>query len=147
MKWHFSEITSEVTLWHETERRMPRVVVRTDILHEFMGRLDAFIPKLELKVEEATDGPEKAQLVVKLQAHKGRRHSLQTGTKVCVERFRDRLLAKIGGRLLVPQRYAKLTPREEEIRCQLTWQQFDERCYITGFAPENEHARCVADPQ
>ena len=146
-KWHFTEITKEVKDWHEHERRMAHVVDRTDILVEFQERLEVFIPQLEKLAEAAIGTAEEKMLAEKIKAHKDRQESLKTGTKVCRERFRDRVIGKLGARLLVPQRYVKLTPKEEQVRCELTWQQFDERCWIAGLSPMNELSKWVADPQ
>ena len=50
-------------------------------------------------------------------------------------------------RLMKPQRQIKLSCEEEQLRCQLTWQQFDCRLWDVAFADEATIKRMVVDAQ
>ena len=43
-------------------------------------------------------------------------------------------------------RYSQLTANEEAVRCELTWQQFDERVWVAGCASEQLLSSWVSDP-
>ncbi len=47
--------------------------------------------------------------------------------------------------ILVPQRYTAISFNEERIKCHLTWEQFDERCWLASLADEDEINYWVAD--
>ena len=62
------------------------------------------------------------------------------------ESFAARMCAKLGARTNAPQRYAALSPREEKIRCELTWQMNDERLWIAAFSLPEELSNWVGAP-
>ena len=45
----------------------------------------------------------------------------------------------------VPSRASDLSPEEEDVRCELTWHNFDERLWIAGCAEQKELEDWVAD--
>ena len=58
-----------------------------------------------------------------------------------------RLLAHTGMILLKPQMLVNLTPVEEQARCELTWQLFDEAMWRVAFAEDQELRKVVARVQ
>ena len=51
-----------------------------------------------------------------------------------------------GMRLMKPHRLVNLTPVEEQARCELTWQLFDEALWRVAFAEDQELKKVVARP-
>ena len=49
-----------------------------------------------------------------------------------------KMLTKIGSRIGIPSRAANLTAKQEKDRCQLTWQSFDDKCYMASFGDAKE---------
>ena len=129
-KWNFTEITVEVKLWHEKERRMGHVIDKTDVLNEFTDRLEAKVQIMEFSQQSTELSKEDAQSLLHF---KDRLESLVSGTDRARISFTERICAKMGARILVPQRYTALSCNEERVRCQLTWQQWDERCWLASF--------------
>ena len=52
---------------------------------------------------------------------KSRVDSLTNGSDRLRASFTDRVCAKLGARILVPQRHTALSPHEMKVRCELTW--------------------------
>ena len=74
-------------------------------------------------------------------------HTLQHGEENNVQGQMDLMCAKIGARLLAPSRCSELSAREEKVRCDLSWQQMDERIWIAGLSEFEELGNWVGDPQ
>ena len=74
-----------------------------------------------------------------------KKHSLETKGERATEKNVKKMLSKIGSRIGIPSRAANLTPKMEKDRCQLTWQQFDERCHLACFGEKEELKDYVAD--
>ena len=55
------------------------------------------------------------------------------------------MLSKIGARIGIPSRAANLTAGQEKDRCRLTWQSFDEKCYMVSFGDAGDLKDYVGD--
>jgi hypothetical protein len=130
-----------VKLWHESERRMGHTLDQEDMVCEFTDRLEHHIAKLS-HTEKLSDTDSAI-----LEIYKGKLAYLQKAQLKYRRQFAYRLCAKLGVRLLAPQRYCQLSPKEEAVRCELTWQQFDERLWLAACAGKEELSRWVADPE
>ena len=64
--------------------------------------------------------------------------TVKTGDEKDVFKQLDLMCGKIGARLLAPSRCSDLGPKEEFVRCELSWQQMDHRIWITGCAKQEE---------
>jgi hypothetical protein len=73
--------------------------------------------------------------------------TLETGDEKNVFKQVERMCGKIGARLLAPSRCSDLGPKEEKVRCELSWQQMDQRIWIAGVAKQQELGNWVADPK
>ena len=73
-----------------------------------------------------------------------KKDSLETKGQRTTEKNVKKMLAKVGSRIGVPSRAANLTAQMEKDRCQLTWQQFDERCHLASFGKTEELKDYVA---
>ena len=60
---------------------------------------------------------------------------------------RNELLKFCECRCLKPQRQVKISAAEEELRCRLTWQQFDKRFWIAAFGSDEDLAAFVVSPK
>ena len=130
-----------VKLWHDSERRMGHQVDKGDISLEFKDRLNYHVLKLEGM--QAKDGLDK-QDQEKLGMCKAKVKIMEDYIVRAERQFADRVCAKMGVKLLAPQIYSQLTANEEAVRCELTWQQFDERVWLAGCASEQH---CLAGCQ
>jgi hypothetical protein len=130
-----------VKLWHESERRMGHTLDHEDMVCEFTDRLEHHIAKLS-HTEKLSDTDSAI-----LEIYKGKLAYLQKAQLKYRRQFAYRLCAKLGVHLLAPQRYCQLSPKEEAVRCELTWQQFDERLWLAACAGKEELSRWVADPE
>ena len=62
--------------------------------------------------------------------------TLETGVEKNVFKQVDLMCGKIGARLLAPSRCSDLGPKEEKVRCKLSWQQMEQRIWIAGVAKQ-----------
>ena len=123
---------------------MGHQVDKTDVVMEFKDRLSCHIEKLRQGVEDETKDK---VLQRKLSLYEGKLKTLESYSMKAFNGFADRLCAKMKVKLLSPQRYSQLSAKEEAVRCELTWQQFDERLWLAGCADAKELSSWVADPQ
>ena len=70
---------------------------------------------------------------------------LKHGTDTAISSAVDTMVGKLGARWNTPSRCSDLSSKEEQIRCELTWQNWDERLWIAGCAGEKELSDWVAD--
>jgi len=140
VKFGFNEILIDVKLWHDAERRMGHQLDKADIYFEFKDRLVYCAQKLRSKDSLTKDEADK------LKKYDEKLKNMESHKEAIKRTFTDRLCAKMGVKLLTPQRYSQLTSTEEKVRGELTWQQFDERMYLAAFGSEAELASWVADP-
>ena len=70
---------------------------------------------------------------------------LRHGTDKAITAAVHRMVGKIGGSMNVPSRASDLSAKEEEVRCELTWQNFDEILWLAGCADQRELQKWVAD--
>ena len=59
----------------------------------------------------------------------------------------DLMCGKIGARLLAPSRCSDLGLKEEKVRCELSWQQMEQRIWIAGVAKQEDFGNWVVDPK
>ena len=72
--------------------------------------------------------------------------TLREGTPGAQEKAMNVMCQKIGARLLAPSRCSPLSELEEAVRCELTWQQIDERLFTAGCGKAEELLKWVGDP-
>lgn len=138
-KYRLKEIMLEVKLWHDAERRMGHQVDASDVRLEFEDRAQWHIVAEQGKKEGAD--------VKKVELWKKFIEVMSQMSLKMERQFASRLCQKMKVKLLTPSRYSQLTPKEERVRCELTWQQFDERLWIAAAADAKELSTWVADPQ
>ena len=137
-KFHLEEIMKEVKLWHDAERRMGHQVDAHDVRLEFQDRVQWHIAAEQSKKEGADlKKVKKWQLCIDTMSKMSLKLERQLSARLC---------KKMKVKLLTPSRYSQLTPTEERVRCELTWQQFDERMWIAAVADAKELSTWVADP-
>ena len=137
-KFMLGDIAQEVKLWHEAERRMGHQVDKVDVFNELKDRLQYHIT--------AEGNKDEAQNAKKLERWREYLEKLEKLSLKDQRQRADRLCKRMCVKLLAPQRYSQLTPGEEKVRCELTWQQFDERLWIAAAADAKELSCWVADP-
>ena len=74
-------------------------------------------------------------------------HTLREGSPGAQEKAINVVCKKMGARFIFPSRCTQLAEGEEEVRAELTWQQFDERMFIASCGEVEELKTWVADPQ
>ena len=141
-KWHFKAHTEYLKRWHEMERMRSHSIDKFDLKDEWMDRLEIDIKVLQASTEKFTKMDK-----LYLEKMQEKLEVLKNGTPKAIEAAIDRMAAKIGGRMNTPSRAADLSPYEEQIRCHLTWQNFDERLWLAGCAEQDELRHWVADAQ
>ena len=132
-KWYFGAHQSYLARWHELERKRGHAIDRGDLKNEWIDQLEIDMKVLTKSCEKFT---EKERIYY--EEMKAKHLTLTTGKEKTVLKAIDLMCAKIGARLLAPQRCSQLSQKEEKIRCELTWQQMDERVWIAGCAPQAE---------
>ena len=131
--------------WHSNERQMGNEVNRTDIYNHFKDSLELTVNLMRGKsMREGKEMPEdELDFLDEMEFafEKLRAHSADARNQ-----FADRLMQKMNARTLLPSRYTMLNKKEEKKRCEITWQQMDERMWLGAFGSKDELAKWVADP-
>ena len=61
--------------------------------------------------------------------------------------YKRQLQAFCGLRLLLPQRFVRLSAAEEEARCHITWQEYDYQMWLAFCAPKEALEGVVLEPE
>ena len=70
---------------------------------------------------------------------------LAASTAYC-KTFKKRLQINCGLKLRKAQRLVDISPREEQARCQLTWQAYDQILHLVAFGSVEQLGGCIVDP-
>jgi hypothetical protein len=121
-KDHFKEFKVALKQWAELERGNGQTLDSHDLVEQFafmVNKAVAHGAELQAKCHLSAAG--RARLL----EYRGRVERLKT--KSYRRWYSGELMQFCEVRLLKPQRMLKLSYEEEQVRCKLTWQQFDRR--------------------
>ena len=138
----FLKIWYMVKAWHSFERMLGKSVDLADIYTEFFSRVKSEIALLDIFEKKDNISEDMKRWKTDME---DRLVALENS-----DRYRDRYLAKIcqWGQLTVgrPSRYTELTPEQEEINWQVTWQGFDRAQWLAAFGTVEDLKPHIADP-
>ena len=142
----FKDYKEQVKHWAIKERQHGHSLNATDLWREYKFILQENIRSfmwLAGKLEEgSTERQEKKVQAGMLQDRIAKVEKSPSYFK----QAKGDLVAYCGMRLLKPQRLVNLSPVEEQVRCELTWQMYDERLWQVAFAGIAELQELVLDP-
>ena len=118
----FKDIKEQMKAWAVKERQHGHSLNAGDLWQEFKFLVEERIRSNRWKAGSLEEGStEQKRLKVECGVFQERIDKVQASA-VYMRSFRQKLVAFAGMRLLKPQRLVNLSPLEEHVRCELTWQ-------------------------
>ena len=132
-KKQFPEVISELAAWINEMRSYGHTVLKRHVLWRYYELLDERVLTLEAQMQ--SNQTETASIQKQVDFIKSHKEKLVKSEKYQESRTKA-LIAWCGAKHCKPHLLTKLSPLEEKVRAQLTWQSFDEQLYLAAFGDE-----------
>ena len=144
------ETVEELRQWLAVERSLGHTVMPSDLFQECISLVRATAAKLKQQASENTQlSPlQKAEYLLKAKDLEERAEKV-TQKKSYTKTWTQRLLMWTGAKYTTSELVSNITQLESQVRCQLTWQEFDRVLWLcTLSSPEDfEKEASVVSPQ
>ena len=144
------ETVEELRQWLAIERSLGHTVMPSDLFQECISLMRATAAKLKQQASENTQlSPlQKAEYLLKAKDLEERAEKV-TQKKSYTKTWTQRLLMWTGAKYTTSELVSNITQLESQVRCQLTWQEFDRVLWLcTLSSPEEfEKEASVVSPQ
>ena len=144
------ETVEELRQWLAVERSLGHTVMPSDLFQECISLMRATAAKLKQQASENTQlSPlQKAEYLLKAKDLEERAEKV-TQKKSYTKTWTQRLLMWTGAKYTTSELVSNITQLESQVRCQLTWQEFDRVLWLcTLSSPEEfEKEASVVSPQ
>ena len=144
----FPEEVAQLKQWLEIERACGHTVGKSDLLREFCTILRAQAEHLRKEAKSALLSPlQKAEKILEAKSREDRAQAV-SAKKTYARSFTERLVKWIGAKFTA-EVVSNISELEAEVRCKLTWQEFDSCLWLCSLSTESELAQAgvVADPK
>ena len=145
----FPEEIAQLKQWLEIERACGHTVGKSDLLREFCTILRAQAEHLRKEAKSALQSPlQKAEKILAAKSREDRAEAV-SAKKTYARSFTERLVKWIGAKFITAEVVSNISELEAEVRCKLTWQEFDSCLWLCSLSTESELAEAgvVADPK
>ena len=144
-KDHFKDYKDTLKAWCVKERNHGHSLNSGDVWQEYKFILEEAIRSLRWKAGKLEEQDEERR-ALRIQAGMLQQRILKVqASPSYMKDTRGELVKYCGLRLLKPQRLVNLSPKEELVRCHLTWQMLDEKLWQVAFAGDEELQEMVVD--
>ena len=144
-KFQFPEVMTSVKHWFETSRSHGLTVLPRHLLAQWQLKMSEAVKQREAALEVTSDKSEQARLDLEIEAGK---KTLKIAESANGSKNRIRALMHfLDAKLLKPDLVTKLSPEEEQVRAQLTWQALDHMLWKAVFGPVSGLQGLVCDPE
>ena len=146
----FPKEVAQLQQWLEVERACGHTVTKAELLREFCSLLRHSAEQLRREAQSSSShlSPlQKAEKVLQAQAREERAQKV-SNKRNYAKSFIQKLLKWTGAKFLTAEVVANISELEAEVRCKLTWQEFDCCLWLSTLSTEKEltEAAVVADP-
>ena len=145
----FPQEVAQLKQWLEIERACGHTVGKSDLLREFCTILRAQAEKLRKEASSSLLSPlQKAEKILEAKSREDRAEAV-SAKKTYGKTFTERLVKWIGAKFITAEVVSNISELEAEVRCKLTWQEFDSCLWLCSLSTESELAEAgvVADPK
>ena len=145
----FPEEVAQLKQWLEVERACGHTVGKSDLLREFCTILRATAQHLRDEAKNALLSPlQKAEKILAAKTREERAEAV-SAKRTYAKSFTERLVKWIGAKFITAEVVSNISELEAEVRCKLTWQEFDSCLWLCSLSTESELAEAgvVADPK
>ena len=145
----FPQEVAQLNQWLEIERACGHTVGKSDLLREFCTILRAKAEHLRKEAKSALLSPlQKAEKILEAKSREDRAQAV-SAKKTYARSFTERLVKWIGAKFITAEVVSNISELEAEVRCKLTWQEFDSCLWLCSLSTESELAQAgvVADPK
>ena len=148
-KMPFPEEVAQLKPWLELERACGHTVGKSDLLREFCAILRVTAQHLRDEAKNALLSPlQKAEKILAAKSREDRAEAV-SAKRTYGKSFVERLIKWIGAKFITAEVVSNISELEAEVRCKLTWQEFDSCLWLCSLSTESELAEAgvVADPK
>ena len=145
----FPQEVAQLKQWLEVERACGHTVGKADLLREFCTILRAKAEHLRKEATSALLSPlQKAEKILQAKNREERAQAV-SAKKTYGKTFTERLVKWIGAKFITAEVVSNISELEAEVRCKLTWQEFDSCLWLCAFSSDSDLAEAgvVADPK
>ena len=138
----FKQFKEKVKDFAIRERNYGHTLTQEDLWIECRINIEEAIGVIELRASQGKLSEGDASLVVE---YKTRLLKI-ANSRSYLKHTKRELMLKAGTRMLKPQRKLNISPQEEEVRCQCTWQDWYYKMWVVAFGDADQLAEFVHDP-
>ena len=143
-KGDFKEQKDQLKVWVETERAHGHALNMSDLWTQFKFLMEEEEQRQVHFAATAEDEEARAKAELRRLEVRTRIQKIQS-SKEYLKSFKKALMVHCGCSLLKPQRLVRLSLKEEQVRCELTWQMLDEAIWLVAFGGPSELKDLVLD--
>ena len=142
-------IVKHLSQWLALERSFGHTVLPQDVLAEFLAQLNTSAHKDSAKAQDKKLSVLQQQKFAEEAAGKKERSKKLQASCTYRKTFSKRLLRWMGAKFTTAELVSTISPTEAEVRCKLTWQEFDYTLWLASLSPLEElsAAKVVVDPE
>ena len=142
-------IVKHLSQWLALERSFGHTVLPQDVLAEFLAQLNTSADKDSAKAQDKKLSVLQQQKFAEEAAGKKERSKKLQASGTYRKTFSKRLLRWMGAKFTTAELVSTISPTEAEVRCKLTWQEFDYTLWLASLSPLEElsAAKVVVDPE
>jgi hypothetical protein len=143
----FKEQKEQLKQWALKERAHGHALNTGDLWREYKFILQQEANALAKKAAKLEEGSRERALIVSRRQQVLKRIEDVSRTSAYLKYTKGELAKYCGLRLLKPQRLVNLSPREEHVRCELTWQAMDRLLWLAAFGTREDLRPHVLFPE
>ena len=146
----FPEVLSQLRQWLSLERACGHTMAKSDLVAEFILRLRASAAGLRMTARDKTElSPLQAQELLQQASDREARAEKLSASPVYRKSQAVKLLRWLGAKYTTTELVSNISPLEAEVRCKLTWQEFDKCLWLAALSSTQQlaEANVVASAQ